>query len=211
MQECKKHPGEEIRTGTMCNICREEADAEQKNETRKQIILSGDFMSIPKRFRSATLGDFNNYYDYRPRESVLLTGNCGLGKTHLAVALAKKAFLLSKDTLTQKGFFNFTVIGNKVKSSFHDKSVSSMESIVNEICKVPFCILDDIGITGDKGTAFEALYVIVNERYENMLPTIYTTNLTLEGLQELYGDRIASRLSSCKRIALKGDDRRLQK
>jgi DNA replication protein DnaC len=213
MQTCNKpgHAGEKVCFGTMCVLCREEADAELKREFTRQRILSGDFMEIPRRFKNASLGDFENVYNYMPLESVLIFGGCGVGKTHLSVAMAKRAFINSQKELPKKGFYNFTDVSNKVKSSFHDEADLSMEAIIAEICKVPFCILDDIGITGTKGAAFEALYVIVNRRYENLLPTIYTTNLDLQGLQEAYGDRIASRLSSCTRINLDGEDRRLKR
>jgi DNA replication protein DnaC len=40
----------------------------------------------------------------------------------------------------------------------------------------------------------EQLYVIVNRRYEDMLPTIVTTNCTTQDLVNRLGERTVSRL-----------------
>ena len=74
-----------------------------------------------------------------------------------------------------------------------------------------FRIIDDIGTGKPTETAIEALYLIVNARYEQMLPTIYTTNLSMAEMCSVYGDRIASRLSACREIELIGRDRRVSK
>ena len=55
----------------------------------------------------------------------------------------------------------------------------------------------------------EVTYRLVNYRYEQCLPGIFTSNVPPAQLRDALGERIASRLvEMCERIVLKGDDRR---
>ncbi|MCP4713101.1 MAG: ATP-binding protein, partial [Planctomycetes bacterium] len=60
-----------------------------------------------------------------------------------------------------------------------------------EIRNAPLLILDDLGIESPTPWANEKLYQLLNHRYNARLPTIITTNLTLETLEL----RLRSRLS----------------
>ena len=58
----------------------------------------------------------------------------------------------------------------------------------------------------------EYLFLLVNERMEAALPTMFTTNLTPAQIQERYGERVCSRLFDRSRalaIKLEGKDLRL--
>ena len=55
-------------------------------------------------------------------------------------------------------------------------------------------ILDDLGAEKPSDWVKEQLYVIINRRYENMLPTIITTNCTMNELKDRIGERTASRI-----------------
>ena len=71
--------------------------------------------------------------------------------------------------------------------------------------------IDDLGAA--KATEFveEATYRLINTRYNDMRPSIFTSNLALSELKDAIGDRIASRLAeTCTRIVLDGPDRRRQ-
>ena len=60
----------------------------------------------------------------------------------------------------------------------------------------------------------EYLYLIINERLMNHLPTIITTNLTPIDILNTYDERIYSRLMSKKTsvsISLDGEDLRIKK
>ncbi len=216
----------------VCKECEAERIAKEKKESDAKIaeekaeclgiIMSGLYGEIPKRFASATITDFTEPYKYSFGDSLLITGPCGTGKTHLAVALCKLALAdklkkMSDDDIWVNAhekmvfgrkFYNFQELSIKIKSSFRSES-ESMADLLSDVLE-GFKIVDDIGTSKPTETAIEALYTITNSRYEDMLPTIYTTNLTLTELSGLYGDRIASRLSSCRHIKLTGKDRRLE-
>lgn len=75
-----------------------------------------------------------------------------------------------------------------------------------------FIMLDDIG--AEKATEWveEFIYLVVNKRYENEHPMIFTSNLPLSQLAEKIGDRTVSRIKEmCHIIKLDGEDRRLGK
>ena len=246
---CKKHgceiPTTIIGKGTpykavfhlACPMCCEEDRAaeeyqnkiniEKIKDTYRLIIAKGEHFGIPKRFSLADITDFTYDYFYSFDESVLISGACGTGKTHLAVALAKKALYSQVDMIIEKGiagreyvggafpylpgkcFYNFQTIAIDIKSSFGtDKT--TMAELLSPTTK-GFAIIDDTGTAKPTDVIIETLYHIVNKRYEDMLPTIYTSNLSLAEMSNVYGDRIASRLSSCRQIKLVCADRRIQK
>jgi DNA replication protein DnaC len=73
-------------------------------------------------------------------------------------------------------------------------------------------LIDDLGVAKNSEWVEEAVYRIIGGRYEQMRPTIYTTNLDVPKLRDALGDRIASRLAeTCTRVLLDGDDRRRQR
>lgn len=224
-----------LRTVEACSICAKEESEKRKMDAEIRLanikkechlkIDDGRFSDIPKRFVSAKITDFNETQTYSLDESVLVTGACGTGKTHMAVALAKLAFKTRLDEFnendfanqrhnkffTESIFHNFQELSIKIKSSFHSHSGDeSMADLLSELM-YGFKIIDDVCTSKPTDTAIEALYMITNSRYENMLPTIYTTNLSLAEISTMYGDRIASRLSSCRQIKLTGIDRRLMR
>jgi len=70
-------------------------------------------------------------------------------------------------------------------------------------------LLDDFGTEKLSEWAAEQLYLIVNSRYEAKLPTIVTSNLNIEQLEETVGPRIISRLlEKAKVIPVTGPDLR---
>ena len=77
------------------------------------------------------------------------------------------------------------------------------------IMTVDFLVLDDLGAEKSSPWVLERLTLIVNDRYENLLPTVVTSNLDLELLEKQIGERIVSRLMEMNQaVLLKGPDYR---
>ncbi len=72
-----------------------------------------------------------------------------------------------------------------------------------------FLIVDDLGAepVGVKvfGSDVYPLIELITYRYDEMLPTVYTTNLTPDGVRSYYGERVADRLKeACALIPYPG-------
>ena len=121
---------------------------------------------------------------------LLLTGDCGTGKTHLAVAVLREVaeagipgmFVVVPDLLA------------KMKASFNLKDGRAGE-LVEAAKNAPLLVLDDLGAESAKDWTIELVYVLINHRYEHMLPTVITTNYDGTRIDAVFGKRVSSRLS----------------
>lgn len=173
-------------------------------------------MNVPLRYKDAKYADvpkgikesFEKMVE--SRRGLYLHGGVGTGKTHIAYALfsqVKPVLNLGIEPL----FWNTTELLAEIKSDF-DRNYNAKRNIDDELMHHRSVLfLDDIG--AEKPTEFvqETFYRILNGRYERMLPTIFTSNLTVAELAERMGDRIASRIvETCDIVNLKGDDKRFK-
>jgi DNA replication protein DnaC len=70
-------------------------------------------------------------------------------------------------------------------------------------------ILDDLGAEKPTEWALEKIYQLVNLRYESLRPMIATTNLDLNSLERLLGERTFGRLiEMCLPVEVSGEDYR---
>lgn len=164
-------------------------------------------INIPARYSKVDYADVpKNIRDFVEKEpcNIYIHGGVGTGKTHIAYALAKK-----HDEVTQwTRFWNVTELLYEIRRDFNREDGKKADYLLDFS---GLLILDDIG--AEKPTEFvaETLYMIVNNRYNNLWPTIFTSNLSLADLAERIGDRTASRIAEmCQVFNLAGVDRRLK-
>ena len=67
--------------------------------------------------------------------------------------------------------------------------------------------IDDLGLRGSSDSVYEIVLNLIDCRKGK--PTIITSNLNLDGIRQVYDERIASRLSAGALIEVTGPDRRL--
>jgi DNA replication protein DnaC len=140
-------------------------------------------------------------------------GACGCGKTHLSCAIKRRANELR---LSCSLFFSSDIF-LRIRKSFDNGSET--ESSIIDLCAPEyekeggenFAIFDDFGNQKITDYAIETWYNIINRRYMNGYPTIFTSNLSLKEISVSMTDRIASRLASGIIFEMKGNDRRLIK
>ncbi len=116
---------------------------------------------------------------------LLLMGNYGCGKTHLAAAVANFVVSLGIPTI----FLTVPDLLDWLRFSY-DNPDTTFEERFDEIRNIHLLILDDLGTQNATPWAQEKLYQVINHRYMHRLPMVITTNLDLA---ELDG-RIRSRL-----------------
>jgi DNA replication protein DnaC len=69
--------------------------------------------------------------------------------------------------------------------------------------------IDDLGAEKQSEWSQEMFYLVINESYENCKPLFISTNLTIEQLENQYGERIVSRLAEmCEFYEIIGEDKR---
>lgn len=74
---------------------------------------------------------------------------------------------------------------------------------------IPLLILDDMHQEKGSEWAREQLFILINTRYNNGLPTIVTSQFPMEDIADRYGAQIASRLIETSQVVeFTGQDRR---
>ena len=145
----------------------------------------------------------------RSSESLMLFGNAGLGKTHVALAIA--GIVLEKDFdviyVSSPDFFS------KLEAlHFGADPGGEEETLLQTAAGADLLILDDLGTEFNSSFFLSTLYSLLNNRLGAHLPTIVTTNIT-DGalLEKLYTEKISSRLSAFVPCLFAGQDIRSQK
>ncbi len=130
---------------------------------------------------------FNNLKKYSERlvngiekKGLILIGNNGVGKTHLACSIANK--LIENGTPVIYGTL-INLLAELRNSYDIDKNISEME-IIKLYENVDLLIIDDLGKEKPSEWGLEKLFTIINSRYENNLPVIITTNYNQKSLME---------------------------
>ena len=150
-------------------------------ETRGRVGLS------PQQADSLELA-FNQSQQFSQRLKgwLLLQGNYGCGKTHLAAAIANFAVSLEIPTL----FITVPDLLDTLRFAYQSPE-ETFEERFEEIRQTRLLILDDFGSQSATQWAQEKLFQIINYRYINRLPLVVTTNMSMQDIDE----RIRSRLT----------------
>lgn len=142
-------------------------------------------------------------------DTILLVGDTGVGKTHLMECMT--TYALSNGILTKyTTAFNF----NLDMLRYHCSNLEEKEDLMEPYLSSEILFIDDLGSENKiKNVTNEYLYLVLNERMLNHKKTIISTNLNLEQIQDMYGERIFSRLMHKKqslKINFGGKDLRIK-
>jgi len=119
------------------------------------------------------------FIDNKRDTSFVITGGCGTGKTHLACSIAN--YLIQNEIAVVYGTL-ISLLGN-IRNSY-ESDVETEQSYINRYSTVPLLIIDDLGKEKPTEWGLEKLFTIINNRYENELPVVITTNFDRVKLRE---------------------------
>lgn len=222
MEICETHGGFASRNllknvWTKCPTCasvrqaQEQREAEERARVARHLEWQGKLgeAAIPERFRTRTLESYIAQTEGQKRalefatayaesfseaektgRSAIFCGNPGTGKTHLAVGVGLKVMesgKLVRFTTAQRAF-------RRMKDAWRKDSDESEGDVIRLLVKPDLLILDEIGV--QFGTKFEenALFDILNERYEKRRPSLLLSNLTVHEVRAFLGERVYDRL-----------------
>ena len=121
---------------------------------------------------------------------LVMTGNCGTGKNHLAVSMVKN---IIRHHLARVEITDVMRLTRAVKNTWRHSSDLSEDDVIASFASLDLLIIDEVGVQFGTPTEATILQEIINARYESILPTILISNLTFEQLKESVGERIVDR------------------
>ncbi len=142
---------------------------------------------------------------------LLFLGTCGVGKTHLAVALLKQV-------IKEKGdgglFYDFRDLLREIQASWNSISQTSELEVLRPVLEARVLVLDELGANKPTEWVRDTIAHIINCRYNDKRLTIFTSNYldtSARPGEETLTDRIGVRLRSrlyemCREIEIHGMD-----
>ena len=125
-------------------------------------------------------------FSANPEGWLTLYGDTGVGKTHLAVAIAVEQMARG----WQVFFASVPDLLDHLRRTFSPESRITYDRLFEEVKNAPLLILDDLGKEHPSPWAVEKLHQIVVHRHNARLPTIITTMVDLTKEREPIGSRI---------------------
>lgn len=204
--ECNRCNDEGYIDGKMCDCMKNMLKQELYDEVNKVSRLSKctfenfslkyypnysvEGSGINARERVGEILDYCKKYsrEFTPNsKGLLFTGATGLGKTHLALAIANEVI--------NKGY---TVVYTSAHNMISQVERSKFEhEMLDEELRFTECdllILDDLGAEHVTNFSKTVLYNVLDTRMIKSLPIIITTNLEIGSIEKVYSGRIFSRI-----------------
>lgn len=152
--------------------------ANYQAETEKQIALKNAVKAYIDEMISGSL-----------KRNFVFLGNCGTGKTHLACAVGMAAIHKGKTVL----FSSASEVIRRIQATHKSANETEFE-LMGEYAKLDLLILDEVGVQYQTESANRIITEIVNDRYNNELPTIFISNLGVSEFAAVMGERAMSRM-----------------
>ena len=152
--------------------------------------------------------DFANTFEEKG-SNLYLYGGAGTGKTYLSSCIANKALERGFAVYYQSAFQLLDTFEKLKFGRFDQEELPSAEYAVKYAYTADLLIIDDVGTEFVSGYSSAALFDIINSRLVAGKSTIISSNLTPSKIEEIYGGRIASRITgSFDVLAFRGADLR---
>ena len=141
----------------------------------------GNQQRFKRAFQNATA------FAQNPQGWLVLMGPPGCGKTHLAAAIANCCIAENRPVF----FLIVPDFLDHLRSCFNPASDVSYDDLFDQVREAPLLILDDLGAHSSTPWAQEKLFQLINHRFNAHMPTVITTNIPLEKLDERLQARVS--------------------
>jgi DNA replication protein DnaC len=197
--------------------------------------------AIPKRYEHCTLDTFepgygqadqslyaahmmarnfvNGYPVSTEGRGLLLVGDVGIGKTHLAVGIVQ-ALIVEKGV---RGLFcDYRELLKRIQESYNPMVANTELQILAPVFEAEVLVLDELGAQKPTDWVWDTVALILNTRYNDKRTTLITTNYPNApsalarnadklNREETLGDRIGERMRSrlaemCVEVEMRGKD-----
>lgn len=139
------------------------------------------------------------------KPSLFLTGSVGSGKTYFMTALLR--------AMVEKGatWFKFTRsvdLFDDLLQKLMTSNGKSNEYHLRSLGEVPLLFVDDVGVENMTDRVKKEYFSIIDYRTSEMLPFVFTSNMSKDQFGKELGERVESRLHMCMEIEFPGRDLR---
>ncbi len=150
------------------------------------------FETYPRRGAQIALDRSRDYAKSDSRRGLVLLGGYGTGKTGLAVCILREKIEQGMSSL----FVQVPDLLDRIRAAY-GREDRGAQDVLEQARKVDFLVLDDFGTEKRTPWVNEKLYQIIGYRHDWKLPTVITTDRSLDQLRgdaNLSGERQADRV-----------------
>lgn len=123
--------------------------------------------------------------------NLILCGKPGTGKTHLASIACKH---IASEHRAQPLYTTTTRMLRHIRGSYSKTAEYSEEEAVSRFAYCDLLVLDEVGVKLASDNDRSLLFEIIDERYQQLRPTILISNLTVGEIAQQTDERLVDRL-----------------
>lgn len=198
-----KYEGRTFRV--VCKCEREKIEKEEQESLNRKIKIKIDNLKsqslLGRRYENTTFENtktgFNKSFDIAFKRTkkycenykvvldrglgIFLHGASGIGKTHLQACMVNELSNKLQETLLT----NFFEISKEIRKTF--SNYQNEASFIDKLTNIDFLFIDDFGTEavkrkGEDNFLQEKIFEIINLRYNNLKPIIFSSNYSLQEL-----------------------------